>query len=74
MLTLFGVVFDENAAHDATYDSLQLAHCVAEAVRQGVMLDEKPYTAPPDFSSQIPGPDHPQSANLTAEVLNRPLG
>ena len=69
----FGVAFDEKAAHDATYDPLQLAQCVAEAVRRGVMLDEKPYTVPPDFSPQIPGPDHPQYANLIAEVLNKPF-
>ena len=72
----FGVAFDEKAAHDATYDSLQLARCVAEAGRRGVMVDS-PYTVPPDFSPQIPGPDHPDFAiyyaDLVAKVLATPL-
>ena len=44
----FGVEWDDVSAHDATYDSLKLAHCVAEAYRRGVMLDS-PYIAKPNW-------------------------
>ena len=34
----FGVEFSPSSAHDATYDTLKLAECVAEALYRGVML------------------------------------
>jgi DNA polymerase III epsilon subunit-like protein len=34
----FGVDFQTCSAHDATYDTLKLAECVAEALYRGVML------------------------------------
>ena len=66
----FGVDFDEAAAHDATYDSLKLACCVAEAGRRGVMLDV-PFSVRPDFSPLIPGPGHPDYTDYIAERLQR---
>ena len=49
----FGVDFGETAAHDAAYDSLKLAHCVAEASGRGVMLDD-PVTVRSDFNPHTP--------------------
>ena len=66
----FGVDFDEAAAHDATYDSLKLACCVAEAGRRGVMLDV-PYTVRPAFNPLILGPGHPDYADYIAERAKR---
>ena len=66
----FGVDFDEAAAHDATYDSLKLACCVAEASRRGVMLDV-PFSVRPDFSPLIPGPGHPDYADYIGERIQR---
>ena len=34
----FGVEFKSSSAHDATYDTLKLAECVAEALYRGMML------------------------------------
>ena len=54
----FNVDWDKTSAHDAAYDSLKLALCVAEAHRRGVMLDA-PYAAKPTWNPLIPGPGHP---------------
>ena len=47
----FGVEFHPSSAHDATYDTLKLAECVAEALYRGVMLPTEPQgerIVPPD--------------------------
>ena len=45
------VDFQPSSAHDATYDTLKLAECVAEALYRGVMLPTEPQgerIVPPD--------------------------
>ena len=47
----FGVEFHPSSAHDATYDTLKLAECMAEALYRGVMLPTEPQgerIVPPD--------------------------
>ncbi len=42
----FGVEFNAEAAHDARYDPIKLAQCVAEAARRGVMLKSAEHVDP----------------------------
>ena len=61
----FGVEWSDSAAHDATYDSLKLAYCVACAYRRGVMLDV-PYTVKPKWKV-------PTFKGIPDDILNMPL-
>ena len=63
----FNVEWDGVSAHDATYDSGKLAHCVAEAYRRGVMLDV-PYTIKPNWE-----PKTSLTRMEIHEILKRPL-
>ena len=69
----FCVDFKPSSAHDATYDTLKLAECIAEALYRGVMLPTEP------LGEKIVHPDEKRLKQIlskksaVAQILSRPL-
>jgi len=74
----FGVKFDALSAHDATYDTLKLAECVAEALYRGVMLpteapSEKRVLASKKLIERFKQANGPAQQPSADNILSRPI-